>query len=134
MQVVWNQDEGIDQCRVDSQNDQRLYTNLVCDWSQVGEQNMQSYVQYTTPANSKSLFLASTISLDGVLMYSGTSQTTGVDPFFPTNYSKGTSTSVDSVDSCLGRTDYDGTYYYRTASPCLSKSMQPVVGSSCAQC
>ena len=78
--------------------------------------------------------LASTIALDGVLMYMGTAQDTGVDPYYPTNYSKGTSTSVDVVDSCLGRTDTLGTYYYRTASPCLQTNYAPIIGAECLQC
>ncbi len=80
---------------------------------------MQLFGSFYTPAQTKSLMLASSIALDGVLMYTGTSQSTGVDPYFPTNFSSGTTTSIEAVDSCLGRADKDGTYYYRTASPCL---------------
>jgi hypothetical protein len=83
---------------------------------------------------AKNLMLASTIALDGVLMYSGTAQDTGVDPFYPTDYSSGSSSSIEVVDSCLGRTDYSGTYYYRTASPCLQVSYIPIVGAECTQC
>ena len=41
---------------------------------------------------------------------------------------------MDKVDSCLGRTDNDGTYYYRTASPCLQTAYSPAVGGECSQC
>ena len=80
---------------------------------------MLTGAQFSTPAQTKSLLLATSIALDGVLMYTGTAQSTGVDPYFPTNFSSGTTASIEAVDSCLGRADNDGTYYYRTASPCL---------------
>ena len=91
----------------------------------MGEYNMASYLEYETPSAAKSLFNASSIALDGVLIYPGTTQYSTVDPFYPTSYGAGTSSSIDEVDTCMGRTDFDVTYYYRTASPCLQRSFSP---------
>lgn len=116
-----------DTCRYDSQKisenktanaDQLAFTDIVCDPSKTSSANVLSVI--TIPAGAKPLDNVTTIALDGVLFFSGTISKSVGDPFYPT------SAHVEKVDGCMGQADVDGTYFYRTASPCLQSAYSPL--------
>jgi len=60
-----------------------------------------------------------------------------VDPFYPTDYTNADIVEIDEeewVDTCFGSIDNDGTYRYRTASPCLTNDRNPSKGQRCGNC
>ena len=74
------------------------------------------------------------IALDGVPIYTGSSLTWNGDPFYPTNWEDLDPTpEMLQVDTCLGRTEPDGVYHYRAASPCVL-THGPGQGSDCTNC
>ena len=131
--VSWMPSANTNTCSFDAQNRQDWFTDMVCDWAKVSDLSVTAGV-FKPAVQTKNMTLASTIALDGVPIYSGTSMTLGVDPYYPTKYKADSIPNVEKVDSCLGRTDSDGTYYYRTGSPCLQATYSPAVGSECSQC
>ena len=72
-----------------------------------------------------------------MLLYRAVTSDYEVDPFYPTGYTEADIVKVKEdewVDTCLGSIDADGTYRYRTASPCLQDNFDPPEGQKCGNC
>ena len=96
----------------------------LCDKSWIRDANLRSAGFVKHSGNTDGIV---GIALNGVPIYSGTSEL-GFDAFFPKSYSGRFSTPKRvETDLCLGSAEYGGYYKYYGFSPCIFETEQASV-------